>query len=299
MKEIDLLILGATGFIGSEIYQYFRITYPHLQIAIVLRNAAKNKDYNHPNTTIINQDLRWIDWTKLHMKFKTVIHCARINASRAGRLGRWWASWQGAWANKKLLHFLSKNESRLLFISGSLMYGNGRFNDQEKKLNPLSFAREYFTAEKPIVQAAKYDSSALKVQIIRVPWVLGNGSWYQAFYHQYTLKHKAIPLYGDGQNLMSFVGTKSIAKGLDLIYQNKENKQPVFHLAYSQTWTQQEFVRHLATQFQLPIKKIDLATFQSAIQEAFSSSIELIPSPFFAKAYSSKLSEQVSTDLSF
>jgi nucleoside-diphosphate-sugar epimerase len=278
LNESNILLLGATGFIGREIYSKLRVEFPKMNIYLLLRNIDKITEFEHPKTHILHGDLEYFDWNSLQNPIDFVIHAARINSSKGRKIGRLWAALKGWYGNKRLLKFvLKKNPKRIFLLSGSLMYGNSKLpHPTNVPLNPTSFAKEYIWAEKPFLKIL----NKKPVTILRVPWVLGKGSWFDSFYWKKIQQSGFIPLYGDGKNQMTFVTTTAIAKSIIEVIQKNDFK-PVYHLNFKKSIQQTEFAELLKKHVDLPIKRIELSAFERAIREAFLSSIELIPSEEF------------------
>ena len=80
----------------------------------------------------------------------TIFHLARLKGK--GRVGRYFASKKGNRYNC-LKSFLSSNSlnTTLVYFSGTLLYGDKKNEivNEDYKLNPTSFARQYHIAESP------------------------------------------------------------------------------------------------------------------------------------------------------
>ena len=202
-----------------------------------------------------------------------VVHFARNSSKHFRKWGRLIGSVKGYFGNKRLLNYLSRQhkQCRVFYLSGSLMYGNHTEIVTEKTtLQPISFAKEYIYAEQPFLTNTKKNTA---VTFVRVPWVLGNGSWFDAFYLKKIKTEQAVPIYGDGSNQMAFILNQDIAKCM--VHLLDKSFHPIVNLAYDYYITQVEFSQLIANKLQLPLKTIPLQTFERAIKEAFTSSIKL------------------------
>jgi nucleoside-diphosphate-sugar epimerase len=151
------------------------------------------------------------------------------------------------------------------------MYGNHKGIVTEKTpLKPISFAKEYIHAEQPFL---KNTNKNIVVSFVRVPWVLGAGSWFEAFYLKKIKTDQSVPIYGDGENQMSFILNQDIAKCL--VHLLDKPFHPIVNLAYDYYIAQADFSQLIANKLQLPLKTIALQGFERAIKEAFTSSIKL------------------------
>ena len=70
-------------------------------------------------------------------------------------------------------------------------------------LNPVGYAEAYSIGERPWVD---YLYSGGGVKVVRAPWVLGPGSWFEMLYCD-----EKIPVFGDGSQWMSLVSVESLA----------------------------------------------------------------------------------------
>lgn len=276
-QKKHMLILGGTGFIGQYFCQQLaRLVPKEVHLHFLIRHPKQQQLLDFPNATFYHGDLKTFNWNTLSHLPNYIFHFARLNASRGKKWGRKWAAWQGKKANNRLLYFLhsKKAKTQLFYLSGSLMYGNHAHSITEQTaLNPVSFAKEYITAELPFLQAQK-EVNNLKITLVRVPWVLGNGSWFAAFFKAYIEQHQQVPLYGTGDNTMSFITAQDLATCL-LKLPSLPYKE-VLNLAYPTAMLQKDFVQLIAQKLQLPIQAIPLKTsFEPAIIEAFESNIQL------------------------
>ena len=193
------LVLGASGFIGSEVL----LSVARKQIGLVA--GVHRHAIAATNVASLQIDLRTYDWTQLQAHPpKYIIHLGRIP-------GRWpltrkIAGWQGRVASNRMMRWLrSLNRSpHVVFVSGTLVYGNrpGVETDETAPLNPISFQRSYVKAEYPFIEAMK---QGVPISIVRAPWVVGPGSWFRQFYMGWYRKTGTIPLFGSGKQLMSLI----------------------------------------------------------------------------------------------
>ena len=261
----NILILGASGFIGYPLYEILKDK-KDIHLKVLLRKPDKRFDKKH----VLIGDIKTFDWNHLPFEPDVVYHLARINASRFQRIGRWIAAQKGRRANLKLKKYLSHlpNACKLIYVAGSLSYGNSNFPITEKSpLSPISFAKEYILAEDVWFQKSVGN---LSTQIVRIPWVLGDGSWFRTFYVQPILKEKKIPQYGKGDNVMTLIDVFDVVKCLVNINSNDS----ILHITGPVVVTQKEWLDYLKQQLQLPIREVPLSNYETAIQEAFTSSID-------------------------
>lgn len=266
-----ILVLGSNGFIGREF------------VKELLSNKREKDQFYFLNRTFPAQkiegvqyftgDFTHFDWTSLPSSPDIVIHFARNSSKRGRKWGRLLASFKGYFGNKRLLNYLSiqNKQCQVFYLSGSLMYGNNTEIVTEKTpLQPISFAKEYIYAEQPFLTNKLKN---IDVTFVRVPWVLGFGSWFDAFYLKKIKTEQTVPIYGDGRNTMAFILNQDFAKCMVHLLDNPF--QPVVNLAYDYYCTQAEFSQKIANKLHLPLTQIPIHTFERAIKEAFTSSIKL------------------------
>ena len=85
-------------------------------------------------------------------------------------------------------------------------------------LNPVGYAKAYSIGERPWVD---YLHSGGGVKIVRAPWVLGPGSWFEMLYCE-----EKIPVFGDGSQWMSLVSVESLA---DFTWSVLSDEPGVYH----------------------------------------------------------------------
>lgn len=207
-----------------------------------------------------------------------IIHCARPTISRFKRMGRKIAARKAASINRKLLNHIqnSNQKSKLVFASGSLMYGNqAQPHDENSPLQPISYARQYYKGEIPINRAATKDEHC--VIILRFPWLLGNGSWFKWFFLETIKKHGAIAGIGSMDNKMEIVDVDDAGK-LMMEYAKAVENSGIYNIYSKKPVSQAAFVEAISSVFNVPVKAYsDIFTekMEKEVIEAFTSNILL------------------------
>ncbi len=218
--------------------------------------------------------------TKLIDDFKpdAIIHCARPTISRFKRTGRKIAARKAASINRKLLRHIqnSNQKPKLVFASGSLMYGNhAQPHDENSPLRPISYARQYYRGEIPINRAATNDEPC--VIILRFPWLLGNGSWFKWFFIETIKKHRAIAGIGSMDNQMEIIDVDDAGK-LMMEYARSVESSGIYNIYSKKPVSQAAFVKATSIEFNVPVKAysdIFKQKMEKEAIEAFSSNILL------------------------
>ena len=177
--------------------------------------------------------------------------------------------------NKYLLRQLkgSSKQPLLLFASGSLMYGNSHSaHNENSPLKPISYARQYYKGEIPIHCAANDDT--YPVCFIRMPWLLGPGSWFNWFFLDNLKKANAIPAFWNQDNFMEILDVRDAAT---LMVQYAElNLKGTYNLPGAERMKQVEFINLISEVFELPAKpytELYRHKIEHAVIEAFTSNI--------------------------
>ncbi len=235
------LLIGASGFLGSHMLQE------------LLQQGYKVWAWEHhtpipeqEGVTIIRGALKRIEVALLEQLMPDfVFHCARPTIPRYKRLGRKLAARMAAKQNQVLLQQLSQCSQKptLVFASGSLMYGPGQNHMESQDLNPMSFARQYHKGEKPFIHALAQET--YPIRLLRFPWLLGPGSWFEWFYLKNIRASKHFPTFGDGHESMQIMDIKDAAK-LMIAYGTAEIKDTIYNMVPPTMLSQADFVQKVA-----------------------------------------------------
>jgi len=200
----NIWILGGTGFIGRALVGHLAQSPLNSLHLLVHKNVPYRylEPFNVFTGSLEDFDLTW--WEKYPPD--VIFHLARLGGNNM--ITRFLASNRGAAANKRLINYLSTltKPPVVVYVSGSLMYGNQRnerWTDEHSRLSPVAYARYYIQGEKPWLEAQARQQ--IDVRFARPGWILGDASWFKVFYWDFYRKTGKIPLFGDGTQLMSLV----------------------------------------------------------------------------------------------
>jgi nucleoside-diphosphate-sugar epimerase len=287
-----IFLLGGTGFIGAVLAKQLSACRQTNDLMMLIHRRARFRDLEQINTntgSLGSFDLSMLD----QFGPDTVIHLARM--SGRGKIGRSIAAWRGARANNRIIsHFGRKPiKPHVIYVSGTLVYGDCGVTpvDEERPLHPIAFAREYVKAEEPWMAAQR--TGDMPVTIVRPPWIIGKSSWFVDFYVNCVRRYREVPLFGDGQNLMSLIDVEDCA---GLIAHAVRNSAPgaCYNLFVPGACiTQLEFAGRLAALTQASVRRLSvpeiMSRFGRTAQEAFTfSMISATKHPEFISGYNFK-----------
>ena len=273
----NIWILGGTGFIGKALVKHF-LNNPEYKLHILIHKNVPYKFLESCNTFTGNLesfDFKWMD----RYPPDIIFHLARLGGSNF--LTRYWASRRGFSANKRLIDYLSKLKSppKIVYVSGSLMYGhqeNGQELDEFSELNPTSYAKQYIRGEQPWIEAQK--QKLLDVRFARPGWIVGAESWFKIFYWNYFIALGKVPIFSEGNQLMSVIHLDDCAGQIANLGKNGKAYQNM-NLFSGQPITQLVFAETLAkilnsTTISIPVEKVH-EKYGKTVTEALISSIPL------------------------
>ena len=235
-QKPHVLVLGGGGFIGRAVVA--DLLGRGCRVTGLVRNTPLPE-----GAVSVRGDIRDFDWRQLEADLPdAIVHLARIPGRR--RLSRWWAGRQGKRASERLLRWLESLDRppHSVYVSGTLVYGDrGTLpTDESAPLHPIAFQRDYVKAELPFLEAL----GRLPVSVVRPPWVIGPGSWFQQFYVQAVRYSGKLTQFGAGQNLMSLIQVQDCAAQISAVALGGEAvRGRIFNTCAVPAITHEAFVR--------------------------------------------------------
>ena len=206
------LVTGGSGFIGSRI---IKVSPSNIR-ALVHKEAVEGNKIDRVYGDFLsgkNQFEKWIDG------INSIIHTARPSSGNTA--GRYRIARRTRKANASMVSVVKESTiTSTLLMHGSLSYGH-RGEDlvqTDSILNPVGYAKAYSIGERPWLD---YLHSGGGVKIVRAPWVLGPGSWFEMLYCE-----EKIPVFGDGSQWMSLVSVETLA---DFTWSVLSDEPGVYH----------------------------------------------------------------------
>ena len=206
------LVTGGSGFIGSMI---IKASTSNIR-ALVHKEAVEGNKIDRVYGDFLsseNQLEKWIDGVN------SIIHTARPSSGNTA--GRYRIARRTRKANLSMVSVVKEsNITSTILMHGSLSYGH-RGEDlvhTDSILNPVGYAEAYSIGERPWVD---YLHSGGGVKVVRAPWVMGPGSWFEMIYCD-----EIIPVFGDGRQWMSLVSVESLA---DFTWSILSDEPGVYH----------------------------------------------------------------------
>lgn len=268
-------IFGGTGFIGSALVQKLSCNRQNKIHLLVHRNISSPE--TEPFLTV-RGDLSALDFNWFERFPPDIIyHTAQITGSTP--LVRKIASMRGRKANQRLTNYLIKQDKppKTVYVSGSLMYGNqsdGLFATESSQMNPYAYAGDYYRAEEPWLDFQRHSNGL--VYIARPGWVIGPDSWFRRFFWEHFLNTNRVPVYGNGEQLMSLIHVDDLATALVRL---GTEGYPMTNLFAAEPISQLIFCQNIADQLRCGIETISFSetakTYGRVVAEALTSSIPL------------------------
>lgn len=206
------LVTGGSGFIGSMI---IKASTSNIR-ALVHKEAVEGNKIDRVYGDFLsseNQIEKWINGVN------SIIHAARPSSGNTA--GRYRIARRTRKANLSMVSVVKEsNIPSTVLMHGSLSYGH-RGEDlvhTDSILNPVGYAEAYSIGERPWVD---YLHSGGGVKVVRAPWVMGPGSWFEMIYCD-----EIIPVFGDGRQWMSLVSVESLA---DFTWSILSDEPGVYH----------------------------------------------------------------------
>ena len=206
------LVTGGSGFIGSAI---IKASTSNIR-ALVHKEAVEGNNIDRVYGDFLsgeNQFEKWIDGVN------SIIHTARPSSGNTA--GRYRIARRTRKANISMVSAVKEAKiPSTILMHGSLSYGHRgeELVQTDSILNPVGYAEAYSIGERPWVD---YLYSGGGVKVVRAPWVLGPGSWFEMLYCE-----EKIPVFGDGSQWMSLVSVESLA---DFTWSVLSDEPGVYH----------------------------------------------------------------------
>ena len=206
------LVTGGSGFIGSAI---IKASTSNIR-ALVHKEAVEGNNIDRVYGDFLsgeNQFEKWIDGVN------SIIHTARPSSGKTA--GRYRIARRTRQANISMVSAVKEAKiPSTILMHGSLSYGHRgeELVQTDSILNPVGYAEAYSIGERPWVD---YLYSGGGVKVVRAPWVLGPGSWFEMLYCE-----EKIPVFGDGSQWMSLVSVESLA---DFTWSVLSDEPGVYH----------------------------------------------------------------------
>jgi nucleoside-diphosphate-sugar epimerase len=210
VNKQNILVLGGTGFIGSALLSELKNNSSRYNVIVLVNKTRPGKGLDAFET--VQGDIGSFDLSVTE-RFRpdVIVHMARKRGR--GAAGRLIAAIGGARANRRLISYMKNSivPPHIIYISGTLAYGDcgNREVTEELPLNPAAFARQYIRAERPFMR--EVGRGELPVSMLRPPWVIGGASWFKGYYLDTMRDFGYIPLFGRGENIMSFIDVEDCA----------------------------------------------------------------------------------------
>jgi nucleoside-diphosphate-sugar epimerase len=267
------LVLGGSGFLGAPLVR--RLYVAGVRTTCLLHRSP----LPDAGAAVLRGSLDRVRWRALDQDPPDVIfHLARI-PGRGGIRGAV-TRIRNRLANERLLVWVTgcARPPLVVYVGGTLAYGSHGEETvtEQTPIAPISFSRDYHKAEVPWLRAMPRNDAP--VIVARPAWVLGPGSWFEAYYRRFLREERAVPLYGGGENWMSLVHVEDCAGLLEHLAR-RALPMSVANVFTGPPLRQAELAERLARLTGLPIRRIPLddleRRFGRAVREAFTFSARI------------------------
>jgi nucleoside-diphosphate-sugar epimerase len=261
------LVLGGAGFLGAPLVRRLRAAGVRTT-CLLHRRPLPTADVG-----VLLGSVDRFRWRALERDPPDVIfHLARISG-RGGIRGAV-TRVRNRLASERLLLWLAgcARPPLVVYVGGTLAYGSHGEEQvtEQTPLAPISFSRDYHQAELPWLRASRANDAP--VIVARPAWVLGPGSWFEAYYQRFVRAERAVPLYGPGDNWMSLVHVEDCA-GLLVHLARGAPPMTAVNVFTGPPLRQAELAERLARLLSLPVRRVSLDEVERrwgrAVREAF------------------------------
>lgn len=223
---MKVLLMGGNGFVGRAMLNQKP---PHITTD---PTYCHNPPSGGAETWIHLDILKVSDWNRTLDGYDAVMVCARPKGTTSKQRNSIAQKTQTALTAMLKAHSEMKNPPHIVALHGTLSYGDcgQELVEIAQPYNPTGYAMSYGIGEAPLRHAAEKG----RIGIMRAPWILGDGSWFNALYCS-----KEIPLFPSQPIWMAVVEVNDLARE---IWQHIEQKSTgIFHPQLLVRTTQERF----------------------------------------------------------
>ena len=228
IKNKIILITGAHGFLGSNIYKLLK---NHNQ---VFRYGKFRK-----RQIISEEGLK-----KFNKNFDIIIHCAGSSSVTKSIEDPAKDYQKTVGSTKAVINFIKsqKNKIKLIYISSPAVFGN---SIKKKLLKPISaYGKNKLKSEKLLIKFSK--EMKLDLVIIRFFSLYGEGLKKQLLWDTLSkLKQKVFSFYGDGSETRSWMHISDAIKVINLAVENNIKGLKIINAPGNDVLTNKEFINNI------------------------------------------------------
>ena len=253
-RKRNVWIFGGTGFIGRALVKHLSKDPDNILHLLIHRNSnyREIERFNSVKGSLAAFDPFWFE----RYPPDVVFHLARPAGSN--RISRMFAAKSGEQANRRMLNILQDlpNPPIVVYVSGSLVYGKRPDNlpaTESSTIKPAAYARYYVRNEIPWLEAQQ--AGIMDIRFARPGWIAGNASWFRKFFLEVMHRHKYVPCYGSGLQLMSLIHLDDGARMIDTLSRIGKPGQNL-NLFTGNPVRQKDFCNMLSELSKLPVREI-------------------------------------------
>lgn len=244
---MQLIIIGHTGFIGSELSNYYSTNNEFKEIKLI---SSKEVDLTS------NKSIKYLK--KQYKKNTVIIFCAGIKRQLGDNIDIFE---KNMLITKNFAKSFSNNIKKIIFFSSAAVYGEDTPRHYKINENTNADPKSYYGLSKyisEIILKKTLEGKKTKLISLRLPLVYGLNDMSMGYgptqFTMCSLKNKPIVLWGDGSEKREFVYVKDVAKLTALL--QRSNYEGVINVVSGQSYNFRDITNILIKKHNLRSKVI-------------------------------------------
>ena len=247
-------VTGGSGFIGKAVIS--SATRPVR--ALVHKTSITTEEIQLVHGNLLDSKTPMLSWLN---DIDSILHLARPAASTDRQRRR--KAKQTALSAKRLLKARQVAKIPAVAVHGSLSYGHrgDELVYPNDPISPIGYAEAYAIGEAPWREVIGEN-----VTLVRAPWVLGAGSWFELLY-----MGESVPVFEDGSMWMSIVDVNAFANWLWELMEKPLGG--VLHPPLLRRFRQIEFANIISEIRSIPVERWDEKRLKNSLGKQGAASV--------------------------